>query len=88
MQEWYVYLVRCNDDSLYCGITTSIERRIRQHNGEIAGGAKYTRAKRPVTLCTYATCKDKSSAASLEARIRRLPRLKKIDILKNYSLEE
>jgi putative endonuclease len=43
-----VYLLRCSDRSLYCGITSDIKRRMKQHNGELAGGAKYTRARRPV----------------------------------------
>ncbi len=85
MQNWYVYLVRCNDDSLYCGITTDIERRINEHNGLLAGGAKYTRAKRPVTLCAYAPCADRKSASQLEAKIRVLPRAKKIITLETYN---
>ena len=46
----YIYLVRCSDDSLYCGWTTDLKRRIDAHNGHIPGGAKYTRGRRPVTL--------------------------------------
>ena len=47
---YYVYILKCNDDTLYTGITNNLERRIRQHNGEIRGGAKYTRNRRPVEL--------------------------------------
>ena len=46
----YIYLVRCVDDSLYCGWTTDLKCRIDAHNGHISGGAKYTRGRRPVTL--------------------------------------
>ena len=49
-EQHYVYLVRCSDDSLYCGWTTDLKRRIDAHNGHIPGGAKYTRGRRPVTL--------------------------------------
>ena len=49
-ERHYVYLVRCADDSLYCGWTTDLKRRIDAHNGHISGGAKYTRGRRPVTL--------------------------------------
>ena len=41
-ERYYVYLVRCADNSLYCGWTTDLERRMEAHNGLIPGGAKYT----------------------------------------------
>ncbi len=88
MQNWYVYLARCSDESLYCGITTDIERRFKEHNGELPGGAKYTRAKRPVELCIFATCADRKSASKLEARVRVLPREKKFFTLQNYVEEK
>ena len=44
---WHMYVVVCFDNSFYCGITTNIERRLKQHNGELTGGAKYTRSYRP-----------------------------------------
>ncbi|MBO6002520.1 MAG: GIY-YIG nuclease family protein, partial [Mailhella sp.] len=47
---WCVYLVRCADGSPYCGITTDLARRIAMHNGDLPGGAKYTRPRRPVRL--------------------------------------
>ncbi len=84
MQNWYVYLARCSDDSLYCGITTDLERRFKEHNGELAGGAKYTKSKRPVQLCVYAICDSRKSASQLEARVKALPRLEKITALQNY----
>ena len=46
--EWIVYIVRCHDDSLYTGITTDLDRRIKQHNAGTA--SRYTRSRRPVTL--------------------------------------
>ena len=47
---WYVYVLLCSDNSFYCGITKDIERRLKQHNGVIKGGAKYTRGRRPCIL--------------------------------------
>jgi len=44
-KTWVVYLLKCANNSLYCGITNDMARRLRQHNGEIQGGAKYTRGK-------------------------------------------
>ncbi len=81
MQEWFVYLMRCADDTLYCGITTHVERRLHEHNGLKKGGAKYTQARRPVQLCTYAPAPTRSEAAKLEARIRKLPKMQKIATL-------
>lgn len=52
-QTWYVYMVRCSDDTYYTGVTTDLTRRIAEHNGEMGGGkrgAKYTKARRPVQL--------------------------------------
>ena len=43
---WYVYIVECFDETLYTGISNNLERRLRQHNGEIVGGAFYTKNKR------------------------------------------
>ncbi len=88
MQKWYVYLVLCQDNSLYCGITTDLERRLKEHNGLISGGAKYTRHRRPVQLHTFAICKNRQNAARLEEKIKRTPRAKKIKILQSYIEEE
>ncbi len=88
MQNWYVYLVRCHDDSFYCGITTNLERRIKEHNGLLKNGAKYTRSRRPVELCAYATCVNRQNATRLETKVKNTARAKKISILQNYLEEE
>jgi len=64
-QTWFVYFLRCNDNSLYAGITTDIERRLHEHNYTKLG-AKYTRAKRPVTLVFIEKSENKSSASKRE----------------------
>lgn len=74
---YFVYLLRCCDDTLYCGITTDIDRRIKQHNGELAGGAKYTRAKRPVKLVHSEICKDLQEAMSREYEIKKWKKIQK-----------
>lgn len=81
MQQWYIYIVRCADNSLYCGITTDIQRRLAQHNGEISGGAKCTRARRPVFLEACVLCESRGSATKHEARIKKLPRDQKLSAL-------
>ncbi len=73
--------MRCADDTLYCGITTDVARRLNEHNGLKKGGAKYTKARRPVSICAYAPAQNRSEASKLEARIRKLPRAQKITTL-------
>jgi len=80
---WCVYLLRCNDNSLYTGITTNIERRLHQHN-HTKLGAKYTRAKRPVTLVFIETAVDKSTASKREYQIRKLAKIKKEQLVSTY----
>ncbi|OUR59897.1 endonuclease [Colwellia sp. 39_35_sub15_T18] len=80
---WYVYLLRCNDNSLYAGITTNIERRLHQHN-HTKLGAKYTRAKRPVTLVFIESAADKSTASKREYQLKKLTKIKKEQLVSTY----
>jgi putative endonuclease len=70
-KKWVVYLVRCSDNSLYCGISNDIESRVTEHNS--GKGAKYTRSRRPVELIGTSDEMTKSDALKLEYRIKRLP---------------
>ena len=88
MQTWYVYLLQCADNSLYCGITTDPARRLEQHNGLRPGGARYTRGRRPVILYASTLCADRSAALRLEERIKALPRQRKLAALQTASAEE
>jgi len=69
---YYVYLLRCADGSLYAGITTDPARRLRQHNGELPGGARYTSVRRPAAFAAVWEAPDRSAAARLEYRLKRL----------------
>lgn len=73
---WTVYYLRCNDNSLYTGITTDIRRRLYQHNNT-KQGAKYTRARRPVKLVYSETAVDKSTASKREYQLRILTKKQK-----------
>lgn len=77
---YFVYILRCSDDTLYTGITTDIERRIDEHNNSPIG-AKYTRNRRPVTLVYSETCEDKSAASKREYAIKKLTRTQKEKLL-------
>ncbi|QKM63005.1 GIY-YIG nuclease family protein [Polynucleobacter antarcticus] len=69
---WLVYLLECSDGSYYAGITNRLEHRLAAHNsGE---GARYTRARRPVTLLATQEHPDRSEASKAEAQLKRLPR--------------
>lgn len=80
-RQWQVYLLRCADDTLYCGVTTDLARRVAQHNGELAGGARYTRARRPVRLVAALPCPNRTAAQRLEHRVKRARREDKLALL-------
>ena len=80
MGDWFVYMLQCADGSLYTGIAKDVERRLREHNGELAGGARYTRARRPVKLVWKESCPDRSTAAQREAQIKALSRKEKLKL--------
>ena len=69
---WSVYLLRCADNSLYCGITNQLEKRLRQHNGVLSGGAKYTQSRRPCKLVYVESHPDKGAALKREIEIKKL----------------
>lgn len=71
MKDWFVYIVRCRDGSLYTGITTDLERRMEEHNSGAAAAA-YTRSRRPVSLVYHERVKTRSAAARREARIKHM----------------
>ncbi|MBO4335150.1 MAG: GIY-YIG nuclease family protein [Desulfovibrio sp.] len=85
---WYVYLLSCADQSLYCGITTDLARRLAQHNGELPGGARYTRGRRPCRLLAFAQKPCKSLALSLEYKIKHCPKAQKAALLIHESRTE
>jgi putative endonuclease len=75
-KEWVVYLVRCADESLYCGVTNDIERRLVAHNS--GKGAKYTKSRMPVSVTGVSSKMTKSEALKLERRIKQVPADKKV----------
>ena len=83
-KTWWVYLLRCKDNSLYAGVTTDIDRRTGEHNNSKLG-AKYTRARRPVSLAYLEQADDKSTACKREYQIRQLTKLKKEQLVSHYS---
>jgi putative endonuclease len=77
---WIVYLLKCVDNSLYCGITNNLSRRLKQHNGNLKGGAKYTTSRRPCVLIYQENAPDKSNALKREYQIKQLSKKEKLNL--------
>lgn len=85
--HWYVYMLRCSDNSLYTGITTEIERRVVEHNTSDKLGAKYTRVRRPVTLVYSEESPNRQTASQREYQLKRLSKKSKETLVLNYISE-
>ena len=83
MSSWYVYIVRCADDTLYTGIARDVDRRIGEHNNNPLTAAKYTRARRPVRLVYQETCDSRAQASRREYEIKQLSRAEKQRLITN-----
>ena len=77
MSDWYLYMVRCHDGSLYTGISTAVKRRIAQHQGNGDSGSKYLRGRGPLTLVFQKRVGTRSLALKVESKVKRLSREKK-----------
>ena len=82
---WQVYLLRCADMSLYCGITTDLSRRLDEHNAGTA--SRCTRSRRPVALAAAVPAPDKGTALRMELRVKKAPAGQKIELLKTLGME-
>jgi putative endonuclease len=81
-KSWYVYILRCKDDTLYCGITPDLEKRLQQHNA--GKGAKYTRGRGPLELVYREMVETHSDALKREIAIKRLSRTEKLELIGTY----
>lgn len=79
--SWVCYLLRCADDTLYCGITNDLDKRLAAHNA--GNAAKYTRARGPVELAYVESCADKSAALKREMAIKQLTRAEKLLLIQS-----
>ena len=70
---YFVYILRCSDDTFYTGITTDLKRRLKEHNSS-KKGAKYTKVRRPVSLIYSERVEDRSDASKREYSIKKLSR--------------
>ena len=79
--SWWVYLVRCSDNSLYTGIATDVARRFAEHQAQGPKTARYLRGRAPLTLVFQCPAADRSKALKLEHRIKQLPRADKLKLV-------
>ena len=75
--KWFVYIIECRDKSFYCGVTTDLKRRMRQHNGKLKGGSRYCKGRRPLKLVYKEEALDSGAALRRENEIRKLSRTEK-----------
>lgn len=80
---YYVYVLRCEDESYYIGWTVDLRHRFHMH--AIGKGARYTKSHRPLELYYFETFKDKQSAMRREYEIKQLKRQDKINLIKTYT---
>lgn len=85
-KEWVVYILRCNDGTLYTGITDNLPRRLAQHRA--GKGAKYTRGRAPLILNYVEHCEDRSFALRREAAIKKMPRKEKLTLCETFTMEQ
>ena len=81
---YHVYIVQCADNTLYTGIAKELNRRISEHNSSDKG-AKYTKARRPVTLLYHEECADRSVASKREYAIKKMTKEKKLSLIASYT---
>jgi len=87
LSDWFVYMLRCADNSLYTGVTTDISRRVDEHNSNNSV-TKYTRIRQPVSVVYFERAESRSEACKREAQLKKLTKKDKESLVMNMSLAE
>ncbi|MDD3160037.1 MAG: GIY-YIG nuclease family protein [Candidatus ainarchaeum sp.] len=82
---FFVYFVKCKDNTLYCGYTNNLENRIKIHN--LGKGAKYTKKRLPVKLVYFEEFESKSEALKREYKLKQLKRLDKLNLINSKIIQ-
>ena len=82
--DFFVYIVRCNDNTFYTGSTKNLRDRVLRHNGKLAGGARYTRGRRPVELVYAEYFSSLAAAREREREIKNMNRQRKEILVENW----
>lgn len=80
-KSWSVYLLRCNDNSLYTGISNDVSKRFETHQTGTSASAKYTKSRRPLKLVYQCEIGSRSEATKIEIKIKKLPKKKKEQLI-------
>lgn len=84
--SWFVYMLRCGDDSLYTGYTDDVERRLKLHQS--GKGAKYTRSHLPVSLAYWEELPSRSEAMRREAALKKCTRAQKLQLVRMFQCNQ
>jgi len=79
---WFLYILECSDGSFYTGVSTDIDRRLREHQEGRA--SRYTRTRRPVVLVYREECGSRSVSLSRECAVKSLSRLRKAELISEF----
>lgn len=85
LKQWFVYIIRCADDTLYTGITTDVQRRLLEHTAGGKLSAKYVRGKQPLKLVFQLAVSDRGTASKIERKIKQLSKDQKENIIQDPS---
>jgi len=88
MSDWYLYLIRCRNGSLYTGIATDVARRFAEHQGKGDAGAKYLRGRGPLTLVFQKKLGSRSLASKVENKVKKLPKAGKEKLIEGTACIE
>ena len=81
-KPWFVYMLRCSNGSLYTGITTDVQKRLKVHNA--GKGSAYVRAHRPAKLVVFTIAESRSAASGLEYSVKSLSRVQKTVLARKW----
>ena len=82
---YYVYIIKCEGNTLYTGITNDVDRRMDEHFGRTEKCAKFTRSHRTISLEALWSCENRSIASKLEYRIKQLTKAQKLELISDDS---
>ncbi|MCP5051766.1 MAG: GIY-YIG nuclease family protein [bacterium] len=88
MKEWWVYIIRCKDGSLYTGIATDVERRLREHEENNGKGAKFLRGRGPLEMVLEKKVGPHGLALKVERKIKKMRKIKKEELIEKPGLLE
>ncbi|PHS12765.1 MAG: endonuclease [Kangiella sp.] len=81
LKHWFLYIILCSDDCLYTGITTDIDRRWKEHSGDLKKGAKFFRGRKPKEILYVEFFENRSEASQREYSIKKLSRSNKLLVI-------